>query len=209
VVADSVIGIFDSTDSGMIWVAQENGDIICIPAIATDIREDKKRTKILWNSLGYETRHKVIPASDNDTFWCLSQKETEQGLNISLINAKQNAVTLDRGPDYTDIAVSPSYNLFATSGYSIKIYSIACENFELMYSSDTPAKHISFLYDGMFLITANENWLHVHKVTRGLPIVAAHDLTSWINCLATNNMNITAGLQSGEIVSFRLEINLQ
>lgn len=203
-----VIGIFKPKQKDMMWIAKANGDIMCMPIIASDILKDKQKIKILWNSTGFEKRLKVLPASENDSFLCMSLVESKQSVTVSLVSAIQIEQIINERSDYKDIAISADFKLFATAGNSIDIYRIVEGSWNLLFSCEEPAKLISFTEDGNFLITAIDNWIYVRKVAEDIPIVTAHDLASSINCLAVQNWNIAAGLQSGDIVSFILESNI-
>jgi hypothetical protein len=203
-----VIGIFKSTQSDMVWVAQRNGDIMCMPAVVTDVLQDKKRIKILYCSTVHEKRLKVLPASDKNSFWCMTAIESSHNLNISLISDNHEAMTLDRSPYLYDMAVSNDYKLFASAGDSINIYHFFDRDWKLLYTCIDSVKLIAFNGSSKFLVTANECWLVVREISPGLPVITAHDLSSKINCLAVKNNNIAVGMQDGNIVSFLLESNV-
>lgn len=201
----AIIGIFKSDQPGMRWTAMTNGDIMSGPSIATDVIEDKKRTKVLWSGTGYEKRIKVIPASDHGTFWCLTAIESHQGLTVSLISEKQQALILDEKQYFSDIAISSDFTLFASSGSSIKIFHFEGQQWKLLYSCLDSSKLIAFTGDKKFLVAVHGGWLRVRAISPGLPLITSCHLSGKIICLAVKNRNIAAGLLSGDIVSLILE----
>jgi hypothetical protein len=201
----AVIGVFNSSEPGMRWVAEENGDISCSPEAPLNMADSKRLTKVLWCGTGYERRIKVLPASPNGSFWGMKTLEDSTKVFVDRIDAPLTSWGLLEGRGWKDFAVSPDYGSIAIVGHSMVVYSFCLGKWVDTFSRQEPGEKVVFCCEGQWMVTASGRWLQLHRIIQGLPVEAAQDMGGTITCLASNKNCVAVGMQAGSIALFVVE----
>ena len=179
------------------------------------VKQDFKKNhmQIVWSGSGFRLQEKILPAGKFGYCWSAYQEEFGgKPCSISIVKGANNeSVVVKTEPPHIqfDTAVTPDGNKFSMSGMLVKVYHPVrsrfwCKsNWVLQHQRVSKVNQLAFLVKGEFLavILADEPWLEVWAVEKGLPTVASIELPGVATCLNARGHRLVVGFQSGDLMS--------